>query len=77
MIYCRDELYKLIRLWEDNHDKPNWSLIDKQGAAIHRLVTQNAELVNYIQFARLVPLSPIKRNESDTHQFAWFLTNFP
>ena len=64
-LYFRDHFYELIRIWQEHHMTPGWSLIDQEGRRIFELVTQRTKLANHIHFARLFQSQLIQMCKGD------------
>lgn len=52
-------------MWEENHMTAGWSLREKHGQQIHCMVTDKAELANYLHLARLFQSQLIHMCQAD------------
>ncbi|KAL3873142.1 hypothetical protein ACJMK2_036296 [Sinanodonta woodiana] len=64
----RDGFYELIREWEERHHSTGWNMTEMMGQRIRTLISEKAELANYIHFARLFQSQLIATCKEDGSQ---------
>ncbi|KAI8486942.1 negative regulation of DNA replication [Branchiostoma belcheri] len=64
----RDKFYELLREWEDEHLKPDWSMQLAMGERIRILLHSTADFASLIHFARLFQSQLIRMCKGDSLQ---------
>eukprot|EP00058_Branchiostoma_floridae_P011289 XP_002596777.1 hypothetical protein BRAFLDRAFT_73707 [Branchiostoma floridae] len=64
----RDKFYELLREWEDEHLKPDWSMQLAMGERIRLLLYSTADFASLIHFARLFQSQLIRMCKGDSLQ---------